>query len=288
MKRDIEREITDEIIAAMENGTAPWSPDWSGGARLDLPTRANGETYRGVNVLILWTHAAKRGYGVNRWMTYQQAAKLGGQVRKGERGTTIVKYGTYERENDAGETQTGRYLKRYAVFNVQQIDGLPDDLAYDPVKEIDTGARPIPELEAFYNSVGAIVRIDGTQPRYVPAQDAIYIPHVQQFETAHGFYGTLAHELCHWTGHKRRLDRFPSVERDQDYAFEELIAELGACFVTAQAGGVRDTDRSAAYIKSWLQALRNDKKYIFRAAAKAQQAADFILKASSQGNSLAA
>jgi len=270
MTRDLQREITDEIISAMENGCAPWSPDWKGSTRLDLPTRANGELYRGINVLVLWASAAKKGYGANRWMTYKQAAELGGQVRRGERGTTVVKYGTFKRENAEGDTETGRYLRRYAVFNVQQIDCLPEGLAHDPAAQIDTGARSIPELEQFYNSIGATIRIDGSQPRYVPSQDAIYMPLVQQFETAHGFYGTLAHELTHWTGHKRRLDRLNTTNKE-GYAFEELVAELGACFLTTQAGGVRNTESSAAYIQSWLQALRNDKKYIFRAAAKAQR-----------------
>jgi antirestriction protein ArdC len=289
MKYDVAQMVTDKIIAAMERGTAPWSPEWQGvNAKLHMPRRANGEYYRGINVLMLWITAHECAYSADQWMTYKQAKDLGGQVRKGEKGAPVIKYGTFEKERDNGEKDSIPFLKSYSVFNVQQIDGLPAEYYPADALQIDTGARSIPALEAFYGSRPARVLNDGTQPRYVPSTDAIHMPHVQQFETAESYYGTLAHEMIHWTGHKSRLDRFAKFSRREDYAFEELIAELGACFVTARVGGDRGTDRSAAYIGAWLEALRNDKKYIFKAAARAAEATDYLIDAAPCAASAAA
>lgn len=277
MKVDLKETITAGIIAAMEAGCAPWSPEWKGAGSLKMPVRSNGEQYRGVNVLILWIATMERGYSSNQWMTFKQAKELGGSVRKGEKGTRIVKYGTFEKEKPNGEKDKGMYLKAYYVFNSQQVDNLPDE--YRPelaVQAIDTGARAIAALETFYAATGAAVVHTGGQPCYVPSLDQIHMPTVAQFDVAESYYGTLAHEVTHWSGHKSRLDRL-NVTNQKGYAFEELVAELGACFLAARVGGVRPIDRSAAYIQSWLQALKNDRDYIFRAASEAQKAADFII-----------
>lgn len=284
-KQDIHQKITDQIIAALEAGTAPWQREWKGaGQPLHMPLRHTGQLYRGINVLLLWIAAQERGFGNSRWLTYRQAQAIGAQVRKGERGTAVVYYGQVTKERDDGTEDEIRFLKSYTVFNVAQVDGLPADL--DPASQIDTGARHVPAIRAAYDAVGAKVIHTGGQPCYVPGLDQIQMPAIQQFETAESYYGTLAHELAHWTGHKSRLDRFPDATRHQDYAFEELVAELAACFTCAQVGGLRDVNRSAAYIGSWLKALRNDKKYIFRAAAKAQAASDYLLAAMQDAGAL--
>lgn len=288
-KRDLHQEITDQIIEAIEAGTAPWQRDWTGtGAAIHRPRRANGERYKGINVLLLWIAAEKYGFEADQWITFKQAKQLGGNVKKGERGTGIVYYSTFERENDNGDTETIRFLKSYTVFNVQQCENLPCHLTPDMLDDIDTGARRDVDLDAFFAATGAKIEIDGTQPRYHFGRDVIYMPRVQQFNSAGSFYGTLAHELIHWTGHRSRLDRLKMGTNKEEYAFEELIAELGACYLSADIGADRGIDRSAAYIGSWLQALKNDKKYIFKAAAAAQKAVDFALDAAAKADDQAA
>lgn len=287
-KRDVYQEVTDTIIQHLEAGTAPWRKEWQGGATLSMPRRSCGQHYQGINVLLLWIAAQNKGYQADQWMTYKQARDMGAQVRKGEKGTGIVFFSTFKKEDkQTGEEITVPVAKSYTVFNVQQIDDLPASHTPITPETIDTGARPIGELEAFYCSTGARIINDGSQPRYNPTGDVVYMPQHQQFETAQAYYGTLAHELIHWTGHKSRLDRLQKQKREH-YAFEELIAELGACMVTTQYGGIADTENSAAYLQSWLKALRNDKRMIFRAASAAQKATQFLIDASEMGRTLIA
>jgi antirestriction protein ArdC len=274
---DIHQQITDQIIAHLETGTLPWHKDWSGDKpAFTLPRRANGQYYQGINVLLLWMAAQARGFTADQWMTFKQAKAVGANVRKGERGTQIVYYSTVERENAEGQEVKIPFLKSYTVFNVQQIEGLPCDLTPDLFgDDLDQGAQGDAALDAFFAATGARIVNDGTQPRYNPNTDTVHMPRVGQFETVAGYYGTLAHELIHWTGHKSRLDRFNGAARS-DYAFEELIAELGACFLCARVGADVNTANSAAYIGSWLRALRDDKRFIFKAASAAQKACDLI------------
>ena len=284
MKRDVYQEITDAIVSQLEAGTLPWRKEWNGGTA-GLPLRANGKPYQGINVLVLWITASARGYTADRWMTFKQAKAAGGCVRKGERGTRVVYFDTFVKKDDDGVDHKIPFAKAYTVFNVQQIDGLPADLQPDLFgDDFDSGARPVEEMERFYSAIPAHVVVDGSQPRYIPSVDRIHMPKLQQFETAGAYYGTLAHELVHWTGAKKRLDRLETCnKRRGEYAFEELVAELGACFVTARAGGTPDYDNSAAYIASWLKALRDDKKAIFQAASAAQKAADYLVEAAEVG-----
>lgn len=288
MTRDIHAEITETIISKLETGALPWRKDWqdAGNGTPSMPRRANGEFYKGINVLLLWMTALEKGFSADQWMTFKQAKTAGGAVRKGERGTKIVFYKTLELEDENGEERKVPMARFYTVFNVQQIDGLPEDLRpdlFDSADDIDTGTRCDADLDAFFSATGAQILIDGSQPRYNTVTDCIHMPSAKQFESAAGYYGTLAHELTHWTGAKRRLDRFTNTVGKADYAFEELVAELGACFLTAAIGGAPDYDNSAAYIGSWLRALRDDKKFIFKAAAAAQRAVDFIQDAAAKG-----
>lgn len=291
-KRDIYQEITDQIIDCMERGTLPWHKDWSGNtSALNLPKRANGEFYQGINVLLLWIAAEERGYTSDQWFTFKQAKAVGGNVRKGEKGTRIVFYSTFERENDQGEDVKIPFLKSYTVFNAQQIENLPCDLTPDLFgDDDDTGPDAIAELEAFFVATGAVIINDGTNPCYRSGTDTIHMPRVGHFDTAHAYYGTLAHELIHWTGATKRLDRDMKYHTTTGRAFEELIAELGSCFLTARIGGEYNAENSAAYIASWLKALRDDKKFIFRAASAAQKATNFALDcaAANSGTAIAA
>lgn len=282
MARDTHQFITDAIVAKLENGVLPWRKDWtSNDQSFSMPRRANGEFYKGINVLLLWIATMEKGFTADQWMTFKQAKAAGGHVRKGEKGTQIVFFKTLDVEDKNGESRVVPMARTYTVFNVQQIADLPCELTPDLFgDDIDTGARSDEALEKFFSATGAKICIDGTSPCYRPASDSIHMPSVEKFETATAYYGTLAHEFVHWTGHKSRLDRLDMTNK-KGYAFEELVAELGACFLTAIVGGETDLDNSAAYIGSWLRALQNDKRYIFQAAAQAQKAVDFILEAAS-------
>lgn len=284
-KLDTYEAVTNAIIARLEAGTKPWAPDWTQGAAgggLVMPRRHNGEFYRGINVLILWGTAEERGYRAPTWMTFKQALELGGSVRKGEKGTAIVffKKLTITEKNDAGEDQDKQIpmLRTYVVFNVEQIEGLP--ASYYPAEVELVGGKDRDEAaEAALRSCGADIREGGDKAFYVPSHDYVQMPTFDRFKSTSGFLATLAHELCHWTGHNTRLDRSQkNAFGSKDYAAEELVAEIGAAFIGARLGIVGEhIDNHAAYLASWLKALRNDKRAIFRAAALAQTAADMVL-----------
>ena len=277
-KFDPEREITDKIMAAIEAGTPPWRKPWTGqGGGAPFPLRFNGERYRGINVLMLWLEASEKGYASPFWMTYRQAAELGGQVRKGETSTTVVKYGTFEKESDEGEDVRRAYLRAYRVFNVDQIDGLAPSFYRERETAEDVGTRPDAALEAYFGRLGATIETsDDPRAYYHPGRDVIHMPPIATFHTAQGYYETLGHEACHWTGGERRLDRIKKFRDREAYAFEELVAEIGQCILFATIGLVPTIDQSAAYVEGWLKALADDKKVIFRAASAAQAAVDFI------------
>ena len=153
-KFDVYAHVTDTIIAEIEAGTPPWRKPWTGSASgIALPTRHNGEEYRGINILMLWVMAAKHGYVSSRWMTYKQAQELGGQVRKGETSSTVVKYGTFTRENELGIEEELPYARAYRVFNADQIESLPEDYYIRPEAPRDLGTAEDPELEVLFPGV---------------------------------------------------------------------------------------------------------------------------------------
>ncbi|MEO1953059.1 zincin-like metallopeptidase domain-containing protein, partial [Thioclava sp.] len=172
------------------------------------------------------------------------------------------------------------YLKSYSVFNAEQIDGLPEEYYGSPAEAArDLGTEADPLLDAFFAATGAEIRTSKEpQAYYDPAADHIHMPPIATFHNAAGYYGTLAHETCHWTGHSTRLDRFSRFTDRKAYAFEELIAEIGNCMVCAQLGLTPDFAQSGAYLKSWLRALNDDKRLIFKASSEAQKAADLLTK----------
>lgn len=225
---DLYQHVTDSIIASIEFGTPAWRKPWTGekgGA--PFPLRSNGEPYSGINVLMLWLAADAKGYRAPFWFTFRQAKEAGGFVRKGERCATVVKYGTFNREDkETGEERRLPYLKSYNVFNAEQIDGLPEEYYCSPAEAArDLGTEADPLLDAFFAATGAEIRTSKEpQAYYDPAADHIHMPPIATFHNAAGYYGTLAHEACHWTGHSTRLDRFSRFTDRKAYAFEELIA----------------------------------------------------------------
>ncbi|MCI5111611.1 MAG: zincin-like metallopeptidase domain-containing protein [Marivita sp.] len=278
-KFDIQQHVTNAIIKAIEDGVAPWRQPWTGGSGAVFPLRANGEQYRGINTLMLWMTAQQKGFEAAHWFTFKQAKEKGGAVRKGEKSTLVVFYNTHETEDRVtGEEIKVPYLRGYRVFNADQIDGLPDEYYQTAAAEAhDFGTLTNPILEAFFAETGA--KIETTeQPKafYHHSRDVIHMPPVSTFFDADSYYATLAHETIHWTGHKSRLDRLGNGRDREEYAKEELVAEIGACILCATIGLTPDFEQSGTYIDGWLNALRNDKRYIFRAASAAQKAVDFI------------
>ncbi|WP_027038497.1 ArdC family protein [Mesorhizobium ciceri] len=278
------QEITDRIIAELERGTVPWVKPWGRAkAGLGLPKNAaTGRLYSGINILILWGAVFERSYASQNWLTFRQALALGGNVRKGEHGTTIVHADRFvpkdEKERaktDGDEPHAVPFLKRFTVFNVAQCDGLPDHLhaAAEPLPE----RQIVPQAEALINASGADFRIGGDRAFYMPGSDFIQVPPQPAFFHQIDYYRTCFHELGHWTGHPARLARDLSGSfGTKTYAREELVAEICAAFVCSSLA-IEPTVRHADYIGSWLTVLREDNRAIFRAASQASKAADFLL-----------
>lgn len=278
--KDTYQRITDTIVEQLEAGTKPWIRPWRGNARRSLtPRRATGEAYRGINVLMLWVAGQMFGYEENTWMTYRQAQDLGAQVRKGEKGTLVVKYGTFNpKDHEDDEDRAIPYLKGYTVFNVEQIDSLPDRF-FSPAEELPTSPVPhIDTVEAFVRNTRAKVSYGGTKACYRPSIDDILMPDRERFDSEVHLYSTLLHELAHFSGAKHRLDRdLTGRFGNEAYAMEECIAECTAAFLCADLGIDHDPrDNTAAYLASWVAVLKNDKRAIITAAAKAQAAADYL------------
>lgn len=275
-RTDIYQTVTDSIISALEAGVKPWSCPWQ---RVDgmsgLPSNyATGVAYSGMNIMLLWCSASKQGFSDSRWMTYKQAQAEGGQVRKGEHGTTAIFYTMLERENDEGETDYIPMLKTFTVFNVEQIDGLPlSDKAVCPAETFE----PLPQAEAFFRNSSATIIEKGQNAYFAPSTDEIHLPERRLFSDAANFYATGLHELVHWSGAKSRLNReMKGKFGSEDYAFEELIAELGSAFLMADLGIVGEVQHES-YIASWLKALKNDKRYIFKAASAASKVHRYLM-----------
>lgn len=292
-KFDTYQQVTDRIITALEAGTKPWVKDWSTSAAggFQMPHRCSGEPYRGINVLLLWLAYEDRGFTGKHWLTFNQARELGGMVRKGEKGTQIVFFKQLDvtEEGADGEERERRVpmLRTYNVFNADQVDNLPDRLRPAPIA-IVAGKERDEAAEAALRSTGADIREGGGRAFYAPGADFVQMPAFEAFHSTSGYLATLAHELCHWTGHTSRLDRAQrNAFGSKDYAAEELVAELGAAFVGARLGIVGEhIDNHAAYLASWLKALRDDKRAIFRAASAAQLAADMVLANAGQGQAV--
>jgi len=275
--------ITAAIVERLEAGTRPWVQPWSG-ASVSRPLRACGTPYQGINVLWLWMAAEAAGHASPFWMTYRQSQVLGGQVRKGERGTVAIFYRAYRQEEtgeaeEAEERRTRRVLKSFTVFNACQIDGLPGRFFPEP--------RPLPppterdhDLDRFFAAVPASIRHCGAEALYSPALDQVTMPEPGLFRDLDHYRATLAHELSHWTGHDSRLARQMAGRFGSEaYAMEELVAELSSAILGAELGlPVDHLDNHASYLASWLKVLKSDSRAILTVAAKAEEAASLLLR----------
>ena len=279
-------DITSKIIAELEAGQFPWVQPWGTAAvkaPLAMPRNAStGRQYSGINVLILWGAVIQHGFPSQHWLTFRQALSLGGNVRKGERGTTVVYADRFvpddekRRARETGEDPTAvPFLKRFTVFNAAQCEGLLDDVAVEAPPPPPGLIQP--GVEALIAATGIDFRIGGDRAFYVPAHDYVQVPPPQAYFEPINWHRTALHELGHATGHPSRLARdFSGGFGTKKYAFEELIAEMNAAFCCASLGIV-PTVRHVDYIGSWLEVLREDNRAIVRAASQASKAADWLL-----------
>ena len=281
-KPNLYQEVTDRIIAELEQGRVPWVQPWGRAkAGLGLPRNgASNRTYSGINILILWGAVIARGYPSQHWLTFRQALDLGGNVRKGEHGVTVcyadrfIPKGEIERAAKEGsDPEAVPFLKRFTVFNLAQCEGLSRVEIAEPLPE----RQIIPRAETLIAATGADFRIGGDRAFFAPEPDYIQVPPQPAFHEQINYYRTCFHELGHWTGHPSRLARdLPSRFGSHPYAREELVAEMASAFVCASLSIV-PTVRHTDYLANWLDVLREDNRAIFRAASLASKAADFIL-----------
>jgi antirestriction protein ArdC len=284
-RQDVYTRITGKIIADLEQGVRTWMKPWNAGntaGRITRPLRHNGVAYSGINILMLWAEAMDKGFAAPIWMTFKQALELKANVRKGEKGSLVVYANSITRteEDDKGEESEREihYMKGYTVFNVEQIEGLPEHY-YGKPEATATLVERISHAEAFFAATKADIRYRGDRAFYSNDGDYIQMPVIEAFRDAESFYATLAHESTHWTKHPSRLDRSFGRKSwgDEGYAREELVAELASAFLCADLGLTPEVrDDHASYIASWLTVLKNDKRAIFSAAAHAQKAVEFL------------
>jgi antirestriction protein ArdC len=279
MKRDLYAEVSARIIVELEAGAAPWVKPWSATPGTNTPCNAvTNRPYSGCNVVLLWM-AQAAGYRTPRYLTFRQAIKLGGYVRRGEHGTKVYFVKQLEIHDDRDDDTSSRLfpmMREYTVFNVDQCEDLPE--------KVKTG-RPIrvrnPDIrddlaDEFLRSTGADIREGHGEAYYVLSRDFISLPAFEAFKGADQFYSVAFHELTHWTAHRSRLDRdLKNRFGSRNYAAEELVAELGAAFLCAEFGFDGDL-RHAGYIGHWIELLKAEKRAFFTACSQASKAADYL------------
>ena len=295
---DIYLDVTQKIVAALDQGVIPWIKPWSPvhpGAYQPFPINAiTGRSYSGINIPLLWAEARLKGYTQDRWLTFNQARKAGGHIRKDEHSTLAVLYKPMSREqqdetgqpvlDEQGNAKRVQFaiLKTHCLFNIEQTEGV-ENLDTEVIAS-DDGSPLLNQDLAEQLLIDSCARIDhrpSDEAFYLPIADRIQLPTKPQFNSEGDYYATALHELTHWTGHHSRLKREGIVGQHHfgttEYAFEELVAEMGAAFLCALTG-IQGELRHEGYIASWLKLLKDDKRAIFRASGHARDAADFLLE----------
>jgi antirestriction protein ArdC len=287
-KKDIYQEVTDRMIESLGKGVIPWKKSWAlsfNGHTSGYRNYLTGKTYRGINPFLLYLTAEEKGFKSDYWLTYSQCKAKKGNIKKGEKGTTIVFWKWLEKKetNEDGQEEISNIpvIKYYTVFNLDQTtleDSSKDNKQPELVKEINK----IKACENVVKSFETMPLVKYGNPPYSPTYDFIYMPEMSDFNTGEEYYSTLFHEMVHSTGHHSRLNR-EAIEGfnffgSEKYSKEELVAEMGACFLANKTGiETKVEENQVAYIQSWLKKLKNDKRLIISAAATAQKAVDYIL-----------
>ena len=276
-------EITEKIIKSLEKGVGEWQKGWR--IRYIPQNAVSGRAYSGINTLILGLKGSDFDNGVDpRWCTFQQAKQNDWHIKKGVTGTHIVFWKVFNEENDdvnegknENETKTFAIQKFFTVFHAAQIEGIP---CYKP--EIINEFTANENAERVLQNSGADIRYGGNKAFYRPNEDFIQLPLREDFYNAENFYSTALHELAHWSGGTKRLNRKINNHFGSDnYAFEELIAEIASIFLSIETGIQLDNEHfqnHATYISSWIKILKSDNNKIFKASAEAEKAVKFILK----------
>ncbi|MBE7172486.1 MAG: DUF1738 domain-containing protein [Williamsia sp.] len=284
-RNDLYQQITDTIIKQLEAGTVPWQKPWIGKDQLfmDIPKNfVTGNHYRGINILLLWGSAMNKGLTTQEWASFKQWSQKGERINKGEKGTLIVYYDTIEKEVD-GEIEKIPFLKSSFVFNRCQLESYAPEETKQEENPVSLVER-LEHVEAFIGNTKAIIEHNGYSAHYNRSEDKINMPLKKAFvdrswsTATESYYAVLSHELIHWSGSANRLDRTKGKKfGDQNYATEELIAELGAAFLCAELGiSLTPSLDRASYISHWLEVLRNDGCYIISAASQASKAVDYL------------
>ncbi len=278
---DVYQIVTDRIIELLEAGTIPWHKPWNdAGVPMNLISK---RPYRGINLWLLLPCTYER----NLWVTFEQLKKVGGSINKGEHGQMVVFWKQVkkvpEELDSTGNVKTVPLLRYYKIYNVSQCRNVPADLI-PLVDDSNTGIDPIAECEAILTAFSdmPLISFRGKQAYYDVEKDEIILPKMKSFASSPSYYCTLFHELIHASGAKKRLHRKTITDMvpfgTPSYAVEELIAELGAAYLSYYTGILNtEIESSAAYISGWLEKLRSDKRFIISAAGQAQQAVDLIL-----------
>lgn len=292
-QQELRQKITDQIVLALESGDLPpWRRPWQIGPNCGLPANVSSrKTYSGINPILLELSSAAQGFSSRWWGTYKQWSAMGGQVRSrpnnvppGMWGTQIVFWSPIKKKttNEQGEDEESSFfvMRTYTVFNIDQVDGegldhLRADSTPDEPEVIDDSAA-----EHAIKATEADIRFGGNKAFYSPSGDYIQMPPKSSFVdgVGDGYYPTLFHELVHWTEHSTRLN-WSRKEKENSYAMGELVAEIGACYLSRELGlkASEDLTNHIAYVKQWLEAMKNDSRFIFKASAQASKAADYIL-----------
>ncbi|MEM6275318.1 MAG: zincin-like metallopeptidase domain-containing protein [Pseudomonadota bacterium] len=292
---DAAASITDELVRIIDRGVLPWRKPWTVGGS-SVPLRQTGEPYQGINNFLLTMRTLMAGYTSPYWMTLRQANELNAKVIKGSKSSTVVYYGLadrgrdrveYDDEAETDDPKSIPFMTSYRVFNADQIEGLDAKFHPEaPMAEAYPGHAPIPHMQAFFEAIDAVVSFAGREACYVPTLDKIYLPPIELFEDPRNFYAVWGHELGHWTKPRHRLNRSYGDARfgNTAYAREEIVAELCTVFLGQKLGFSAHTlELNAAYIDNWLRVLRSDKRAIFKHAADAQRACDYLVAASEAG-----
>ena len=283
--------VTQNILDALDKGVAPWRIPWKKSAGGSLPrSMSTRKPYRGINVFLLGLQGMAQGYQSQWWGTYKHITELGGQVRRGEKGTLVIFWGSNVKKDKLdknGKPEKYFMLRYYNVFNAEQADGLPErfyptaeeQVAIDP-SEAQAAAQALADTYLVANPSLTLVHTNPTKAYYSPTQDLVNVPSLAEHITPDEYFSTLFHEFAHSTGHESRLARpnmgQPHVFGDEEYSREELVAELASSFLQGMVGIESTVEASASYLQHWAKVLRGDVKLIVQAAGLAQRAADYV------------
>ena len=282
---DFFKDLTARILAALKEGVVPWRRPW----RSSTPTRHTGLPFTGTNSLVLSLAADSNGYANPFWLTRAQGRRCGATVLDGEEGTRVLRplpFPVPDRAKGARHRPSIPLMAPYEVFNGEQFDRLPPRFRLDEKSSAPGPQGRIDIAENFFAAVGAKIVPGGDSAAYNRAEDTIRMPAFPSFDDPASYYAALAHESIHWTGHHSRMGREFGVRLgDPVYAFEEIVAELGASFVMGHLGLPCRVERDhAPCIGDWISVLENDERAIHRAATHAQRAADFLVIAAASGS----